>query len=575
MLAALSLAQPWPILYASDRAPNLHRPVLRDVSPAGADVRTLSRLLPQGAVSVSPDGRIAAVSVAQRASLRSRLELVPVRGGPTRVIGTFPWVRETAWSPDSRRLTFDVGCVKRDCGRADLWIVGASARRARRLAVRTTIGDWSPDSRELAVVRQRGRVARDRRRWIYLLDPDTGRTRIVTRGEEPAWSPDGRRLAYYLDSWVHTVRPDGRGAARVAVGDAPAWSPDGHRLAFVQDGWTPTPTLMVSQAGGGRPRRLLHASEWDLVGWTPDGRGVVVSSVGASSDKPAWIRVVDLHGAARTLARTELGASVDDFRWTRASRLRYLETLVFHAEEIWSIEPDGSGPLQLTHDTSDDYLPARAPDGHIAYTHADSIWSMNADGGAPHVVESPPNGWADWAPAWSPDGSWIAFTRFSTGAETSSDIWIVHPDGTDAQQLTHDRDASLPTWSPDGSRIAYQLTSQIQLISLDGSGERTVAYVETDVPETSRPRWSPDGSWIAFDEGGAVVIVHPDGTGRRRVGAGRSPAWSPDGSTLVVRAGPVEPYFSQSYLRLLGLDGTVSPRLTFGPETARDPAWAP
>ena len=98
-------------------------------------------------------------------------------------------------------------------------------------------------------------------------------------------------------------------------------------------------------------------------------------------------------------------------------------------------------------------------------------------------------------PAWSPDGSKIAFARTFNGPcraeDTRADLFVINQDGTGETQLTTGPDwGILPSWSPDGSRIVYDGgTWSIHVINADGTGD--VAIIPPNDSAISDPDWGP------------------------------------------------------------------------------------
>jgi len=130
-------------------------------------------------------------------------------------------------------------------------------------------------------------------------------------------------------------------------------------------------------------------------------------------------------------------------------------------EDIYTMSPHGQGVKRLTNYPQEDLEPAWSPDGskiafmsfrgNLGVWTTYTLYTMNANGtGVERLIKNPRD---DHEPAWSPDGSKIAFARYSDGED---EIYTVNADGTGLKRLTNNpKEDSAPTWSPDGNRIAF------------------------------------------------------------------------------------------------------------------------
>lgn len=231
---------------------------------------------------------------------------------------------------------------------------------------------------------------------------------------------------------------------------------------------------------------------------------------------------------------------------------------------IFSAKPDGTDVTRLTSGPAQDAHPAWSPDGSKIAFASDrvlgngqtDIYVMDADGtdvmrltteatGPAHPVGSR-------LPAWSPDGTRIAFV--SDRADPRGDVWVMNADGSRQVDLTPSAGAdSYPAWSPDGTRIAFvsDRGGDDQIYTMDPGGGRQAPLTSDPGPPRASLDWSPDGTrLVVARDPDRVYVMRADGTGARRLTAGMNAVWSPDGTRIL--------YTIQSPLRLATIapDGT-------------------
>ena len=212
-------------------------------------------------------------------------------------------------------------------------------------------------------------------------------------------------------------------------------------------------------------------------------------------------------------------------------------------QDIWLARADGSDRRRVAMSPGIEFHPSLSPDGSkIAYIKYDEameqshIYVINADGSNEHpiTVAAPEVRVAHASPAWSPDGTKLAY---SAGAPGRLDLWVANANGSGQTQLTQDALIDFDaTWSPDGKRIAFAratstAVADIVIIDLATKQERALGYAR----HSRWPTWSPDGSKIAFSsnmDGGSdpeLYVVTPNGTGLTRLTDNdlpeRRPAW--------------------------------------------------
>lgn len=232
-----------------------------------------------------------------------------------------------------------------------------------------------------------------------------------------------------------------------------------------------------------------------------------------------------------------------------------------------------------------------------------AVFTIKPDGSGAHRITHPPKGFVDRNPDVSPDGRRIAFERegVDCGPECSYDeVFVVNADGSHLTQLTHNPPGEVcgsggfcngsPAWSPDGSQIAFTRASGlieddlienvgIYVMNADGSGVQQITQrSQPALGEDSDPQWSPNGRKIVFQRfnvrtatpqnGVALWIVNVVSGREHRVTpwnlrAGDTPDWSPDGRRILFHSNVDGPENVSANLYTIRPNGTQLQQLTF------------
>jgi Tol biopolymer transport system component len=251
-------------------------------------------------------------------------------------------------------------------------------------------------------------------------------------------------------------------------------------------------------------------------------------------------------------------------------------------DEIFVVNPDGSGVTDLTNDPADDRAPCWSGDGAKIVFERDAgdgfdIWVMNADGSGQAQLTS--DAGDERAPCWSPDGTKIVFERPIQGGK---DLWIMDASGANPTPLTSGENDGAATWSPDGATIAFQrqLSSggSFDIWRVPATGGLPTNLTNTATQNDFAPCWSPDGATITYEETttGSEQIFLMDANGATQTPIttfpspgpnATEPCFSPDGTRIV--------FVFNFQLYLMNADGSSVAPLVSTEDNVGSPDWQP
>ena len=369
-----------------------------------------------------------------------------------------------SWSPDGRQIAF----VREGTQSNTVRVVSAIGGGERKLSDLHEEGPiaWSPDGRYVAAGGYGENGRPDTARTIYLLPVTGGEPRpIMPPGacHSPAFSPDGRRVAYVsckgtlqvldLDTqWTPTGSPRTLTPQANAFFWGITWSHDGTSVIYSAGAGAPS-LWRVRINGGTAPERIDVAGAsafWPAI--APSGNRLAFTrDLNASSpyrfqaDRPS-----------RPLLPSSLFADQLDFS-PDGQRIAYCVNSG-DAAEIWTVGADGSTPLQLTHGPGRwQCSPHWSPDGQQVAFDSESadgswhVWTIPAESGVPRLVTTDTGN--QNVPSWSRDGRWIYYS-WEQGFQ-SRDIWRIHLADGRKERLTSEGGVLAAHETADGRSVIY------------------------------------------------------------------------------------------------------------------------
>ncbi len=271
-------------------------------------------------------------------------------------------------------------------------------------------------------------------------------------GPTPATSPTGlivfaSQAPTDMTPFIEVMDADGSHVRRLGPGDEPALSADGTKIAFVRSTEAGT-GIWITRVDGSGLRQITSNPNWmdESPTWSPDGTQIAFAR-GSAPGRPRRIFVVNVDGTGLE--------PLTDPDWDRF-------------EPAWS-----SNGSQIAFATA-------GPGTIEANGQPPQIWAMSADGSGQRQLTSVPAG--AWRPAWSPDGSQIAFDDGGGG------MYVIDVDGSGLRHIGLPGGLD-PTWSPDGYRIAFTggTDNHHQILSMNLDGKEVDPL--TEGPSATSPVW--------------------------------------------------------------------------------------
>lgn len=460
----------------------------------------------------------------------------------------------------------------------DLWTAPVSGGSAVRLTAHPGVevfGKFSPDGKWIAFTGQY-----DGDEQVYVIPSGGGVPRQLTfypakgpftprwgwDNQVYGWSRDGKRIIFksQRESWalpiarLYTVSVEGGPATALPMPEAGSadYSPDGNRMVYSPQSRDFRPE---KRYGGGQANKLyiydLKTNDAKQITEGPRATRDAIwlgDTIYFNSDSDGHFNLYSYNtGSGKTSQVTN--NKTWDIRWPSSDHVNRIVYELNGELQVMDTSSGKSAPISIT--VPDDGLarrPSRVPAGtniesgslspkgeRAVFAARGDIFSVPIEKGSTRNLTHSSGAHDKW-PAWSPDGSRIAFISDKSGEE---ELYVIQQDGSKpAEQITRGGTAFRyqPSWSPDGKYIAFSdKDGKVFVVTM--SDRKMVEVIDSPRNQIRDYTWSPRGNYLAFSmstsgSGFTSVYVWTAGDKARRVTDpmfnSYSPAWDPQGNYL-------------------------------------------
>jgi serine/threonine protein kinase/Tol biopolymer transport system component len=429
----------------------------------------------------------------------------------------------------------------------------------------------SPDGKRLAFRRHLPQTREDT--LVVTNEDGTGEQTLATYKvplhlDVPAWSPDGRRIAYYVSGTdaggyyinldavsVGDRRVETISAARWRSVSALAWVADGSGLVITARDRpslpnTPLQLWYVAYPGGEAQKITNDLNNYVGLSATADTRTLLVKQGRDTTN--IWLAPGGDGARARQLTSSGINGG-GGVSWLPDGRVVY-DSDASGNTDIWVMNPDGTAARQLTFDPNVDTVPAATPDGRYIFFRSNrgvgwSVWRMSPDGSNAREIVSNVDNNQTMGLQFSPDSRWLYYVSRDEKAQPA--VWRVLVEGGQPEKIISEKIGYIRL-SPDGKTFfsthmesVPDATAKIYFFNAEGGAP--VREMELPPDMLDARDWSPDSQaidYVVTREGAANLWRLPlaPGARPRQLTDWKSDqiyrfSWSPGGRQLAAARG--------------------------------------